>query len=976
MGRTRTACDLRDPGSSRDLTGESRSPGVPSSLGKLRFPALFVAILGSATACGNPPPIGADGGVETDGGFDDHTQLALAARADFDRFARSGPSTRSVEFTISGFSTEGGRALHFLDGNFYSLHDEWYWFRLLNGQPIPGDDVAPVRGFHFTTIELIYGWARAAKSLPLDLSWVSDGRLYSPRFYELALGARPRKLGLGTLVHVPARTTPEVTPERWAFELEYTHDVTHEELVMFFSLLESKLPAEIYANLKWLVRSPVQETLASMMEAQQLQFHDRILRYRDIAVAGEHEVYSSAIAAGRLRIIKAGESIEAAQSGDILLLEQTPDFLPPCSGLITAVPQTPLAHVNFLARNRGIPNVYIGGALDDPNIDQLARVRAPVILRGELPDKVELVAITEQEYQTYIQLGTKPTLSVNQPDLTGVANIYDLAPFTAADIDRLRPIVGGKVVGMLAIVSSPGPINHPEKPMGLSIKPFLRHVEPFRARLEEMLRNTDFIRDARMRYLVLEGSDDYDLLYFSPQDQTFKASMVQRYPAGSTIGEFIRQKGVRGMIRAAPMDPTTLADITAAIQRQYSDYDVHQGLRFRSSSNVEDIEGFNGAGLYDSNTGYIDAAAQPLLDDQKRTLEYAIKKTWASYWASEAFEERALEKINHLSGAMGVLIHARFDDEKERANGVFTYTIQPAELADERVFELNVQKGALSVTNPVPGDPNRPEIDQVLLARGAAQPRIERVRRSTLSTDADLLSDAQLLELYGEATAIADAWFQRQHQGVAPAKASRTLTLDFEFRYVADNWPALRTGQPFTSRIVIKQARSLDPGLRSTTPQLDALPFPKDIRTRAAKIQRHVCTGGALEITAYEAFTDPLIRPDLGYSVKPFTALVSVGALMDVPSIGLVMGSTLSANHLDMRFSHPEEQWSLHVELSTAAAARVGFERLDVRSDHTISLRRNAIGFDTSYASCSTDLLFASPKDYLVGLLALHAQDH
>jgi hypothetical protein len=54
----------------------------------------------------------------------------------------------------------------------------------------------------------------------------------------------------------------------------------------------------------------------------------------------------------------------------------------------------------------------------------------------------------------------------------------------------------------------------------------------------------------------------------------------------------------------------------------------------------------------------------------------------------------------------------------------------------------------------------------------------------------------------------------------------------------------------------------------------------------------------------------------------------------------------------------------------------VGFESLDVRSDHTISLRRNAIGFDTSYSACSTDLLFASPRDYLVGLLALHAQDH
>lgn len=57
---------------------------------------------------------------------------------------------------------------------------------------------------------------------------------------------------------------------------------------------------------------------------------------------------------------------------------------------------------------------------------------------------------------------------------------------------------------------------------------------------------------------------------------------------------------------------------------------------------MEDIEGLNGAGLYDSNTGYLNAAAQPDPDDQKQTLEWALKKTWASYWSAEALSLREL----------------------------------------------------------------------------------------------------------------------------------------------------------------------------------------------------------------------------------------------------------------------------------------------------------------------------------------------
>ncbi|MFO0723830.1 MAG: PEP/pyruvate-binding domain-containing protein [Myxococcota bacterium] len=944
----------------------------PGDLGKLRTLVLALAGPLAMVGCGGgTTPGDSDGGVITDGGaFNDHTVLGLASTADFDTLARTGPSTRSVEFIIEHFSDNQPREVRFLDGTFYSLHDEWYWYRLLNGQAIPSDDgVTPVRGFHFNSIQLIYSWARQTRSLPLDLTWVTNNeRLYSPRFYEISLGQRPRKLALGTLVHVPARAP---APERWAFELEYTHDIQHEELVTYFAELEHRVPAEIFQNLKWLVRSPQQETVAAAMEAGHLQYWDRILRYKELSVPGAREVYSSGITAGRLRVVRATDSLEDTSPEDILLLEQTPDFLPPCTGLITAVPQTPLAHVNFLARNRGIPNVYLGGSLDDPNIDQLARVRAPVILRGELPDQAQLVPITEQEYAMYRNLGAKPPLAVTPPDLTGVANIYDLATLSVDEVDHWRPIVGGKCAGMLQIISTPN-ITHPDKPMAISIKPYLEHLQQFRPRLEEMLRTTDFVNDARTRYLTLEGADDYDLVYTSDQDQTYKANMLERYPVGSVLGDFMRGKGVRGAIRAAPMNAATLADITAAITAQYPNYDVHQGLRFRSSSNAEDIEGFNGAGLYDSNTGFINAAAQLLPDDQKKTLEYGIKKTWASYWASEAFEERRLENVNHLSGAMGVLVHARFEDEKERANGVFTLTIQPKELTDAKVFEINVQKGALSVTNPVPGDPNIPEIDRVHLPQASTTPTIERVRRSTLSTDADLLSDAQLLELFGEAQRIGDAWLNRLHAKQTPEQAQRTLTLDFEFRYVADNWPAVSSGTPFTTRLVVKQARSLDPGVRGRTPALDPLPFPKDLRARAARIERRICLSGPLQVQAWELYSDPLIRPDLSYSVKPFTALVAISALQDLPDLGLVRGATLTATHLDFDFSHPDGGWGLHLGVHADHQAAVGFDALDIGVDKSLSVTKGAGSANTTWDSCNSELLFASPKAYLVGLLAAH----
>jgi hypothetical protein len=75
--------------------------------------------------------------------------------------SRAGDAGRtSMKFIIPDFDGPlGGQGLarvHLMDSNFYGLHDEWYFYRLLNGQPIPAAAVAPVVGRRFNTIAEIY----------------------------------------------------------------------------------------------------------------------------------------------------------------------------------------------------------------------------------------------------------------------------------------------------------------------------------------------------------------------------------------------------------------------------------------------------------------------------------------------------------------------------------------------------------------------------------------------------------------------------------------------------------------------------------------------------------------------------------------------------------------------------------------------------------------------------------------------------
>ncbi|HRD99977.1 MAG TPA: hypothetical protein PLV68_01690, partial [Ilumatobacteraceae bacterium] len=164
-------------------------------------------------------------------GFDDHSVPRVDTTAELLALARGGVGGQSaIKFTIPAFDqppdAPGLPRAHIMDSRFFGLHDEWFYFRLLNGQPVAGSGQTPVAQLQFRNVEQIYAWARAQPkgSLPLGLTWAGD-RLYSPRFYDLSLNTNPRTLGVGSIVHFDAADATNTTgngTDAWLLELEYS----------------------------------------------------------------------------------------------------------------------------------------------------------------------------------------------------------------------------------------------------------------------------------------------------------------------------------------------------------------------------------------------------------------------------------------------------------------------------------------------------------------------------------------------------------------------------------------------------------------------------------------------------------------------------------------------------------------------------------------------------------------------------------
>ncbi len=318
------------------------------------------------------------------------------------------------------------------------------------------------------------------------------------------------------------------------------------------------------------------------------------------------------------------DSIADAELGprDIVITDAVPLDIPFVGGLITEAFQTPLAHVNVLSRGRGTPNMGLRQARDNPLLKPLFGK----LVRLEVRSSDFLIEEANNDDAVAFWNSRKPQGPVAVPRLdTSVRGLQPLNIHSIADI----PSIGGKAaqlaelgkVGLCALTTRPQlPARVPRDSFAIPVVYSLEHFEKSgsKARLARYLKDASFNADPKVR--------------------------EQRLAA------------VRADILAAPVDPQLLR----AVRDQMSKNWPGQRVRFRSSSNTEDLPNFNAAGLYQSE-GVNANATDELVATEIRTV-------WASLWRLRAYDEREYYNIDQNSVAMGVLVQEAFPSEQ--ANGV------------------------------------------------------------------------------------------------------------------------------------------------------------------------------------------------------------------------------------------------------------------------------------------------------------------
>lgn len=512
-------------------------------------------------------------------------------------------------------------------------------------------------------------------------------------------------------------------PNLWVYELAPYDTATPEMLTKAFRRLRDG--AFFGKELRLHLTSREQEALLSRLP-------------EDVPVVKTDEIYRGLSyqplnlgeTIGQVRRLTAAE-LEAGYVSprELVVLDRVPADISVVAGVITEAFQTPLSHVNVLSQQRGTPNM----ALRDARA-QLAEYEGRWVRLTVGPFAYQIVPATQAEAEAFWADKRPGPTAVPAPDY-GRQGMLNLDALGVADISA----VGGKAAHFGELRQTTGVRVRP----GFAIPVFY---------YREFMQQNGF--EKQLASLLSEERFRMDGLYRRQQLEALQAQM-----------------------RAAPVSAALMALLEARIG---SDFPATR-MRFRSSTNAEDLRGHSGAGLYDSQSG--------ALNDPKRPIDTAVRTVWASLWNFRAFEEREWVRIDHLQVAMGVLVHPTYVDEL--ANGV-AITANPFDdsVDGEDAFYINAQRGEESVVSPEPGV----IADQLLyFFFHSGQPATYFARSNLTADAAPVLSRAELFDLGTQLDAI------RGHFAPLYATPSgQPLAMDVEFKLEADGT---------SRRIEIKQAR-------------------------------------------------------------------------------------------------------------------------------------------------------------------------
>lgn len=437
---------------------------------------------------------------------------------------------------------------------------------------------------------------------------------------------------------------------------------------------------------------------------------------------------------------------------DIVLYSSIPNALPRVGGIMTSVIQTPLSHVNLRAIQDGVPNAFIRDPL---SVDSIADLLNHNIYFKVEQDRFFIREASSQEvndWYDHLRPDARQTSVLNLEH----DNILPLDEITFSMFDGF----GAKC----ANVATMRTFGFPEGtiPDGYGI-PFYYYQQFMKENLlfeqaRLMLSNPDFAKDRNLRAHLLED---------------------------------FRKKIERAVM------PKWMRDELTSLQASFPQ---NSSIRCRSSTNNEDLPGFNGAGLYESKTHHADEGH----------LAKTIQEIYASLWNLRAFDEREFYKVNHFTASMAILCHNNYS--AEQANGVGV-SKDPIYKTNNTFYYLNSQVGEELITNP---DGTAVPEEILLDASSTSSNDYILVRRSSLASDHRTV-------LYGDYLNQIRAYLKVIHQEfeiLYNAVGNETFAMEIEYKITSAGQLIIKQARPWVAYVSTDDFKILD------SDQLDFNLFP------------------------------------------------------------------------------------------------------------------------------------------------------
>ncbi len=495
---------------------------------------------------------------------------------------------------------------------------------------------------------------------------------------------------------------------------------------------------------------PTSDAIAA--EAAKLPKDIPIVTTDDLYAGIDYQPLVLSTGVGRLRFETIATIDEAAISyTDIVVVDDAPNDIPVVEGLISQDFQTPLSHVNVLSANRKTPNMGLRGALTNKTLRALEGKLVSLTVGASDYDIHE---VTQDEAQAFWDSHkptpvTLPTVDTTASDLK---NIEDVTP---------EPEKGGSLRDAIktAVLTYGGKAAH------YSIL----------ARTPDVPIEKAFAIPVYWYYEFMMRNGLFDQLDAMTADTSFQSDSEVRF---KKLADF----------QTAVMAGTLSPDLqTAGMSKIAAEYPNHV-IRFRTSTNSEDLDGFPCAGCYDSQKGDPAKGADDVMN--------AIKYTYSTVWKFRTFEERAYYSVDHKSVGMALLVHNNFPDDYEKANGVAITGNPFDESGLEPALYINVQYGGkVEVVAPAAGTTS----DQILyFFDNPNQPITYLAHSNIISAGSTVLTREQIHSL-GLAL---DAINTRFSPAYGPASGNTgfyAMDCEFKFSDEAD------TSKPAT--LFVKQAR-------------------------------------------------------------------------------------------------------------------------------------------------------------------------